>query len=116
MNSEIATLGQPRAALLAFGVAVLAHNVLAVLQAAVTAQHKLDQAGQTELSAYYLVLEIRAHYAGMMVAVALTAWQTYDALAPQQLARALLQMAGKAEPRELRKHRRGPKAEKRKDT
>ena len=109
LNSEITTLGQPRAALLAFGVAVLAYNVLAVLQAAVTAQHKLAQAGESELSAYYLALEIKAHYAGMMVAVALTAWQAYDALSPQQLARMLLQMAGKADPRKLRKHPRGPK-------
>ena len=109
LNNEITTLGQPRAALLAFGAAVLAYNVLAVLQAAVTAQHKLEQAGEIELSAYYLALEIRAHYAGMMVAVALTAWQAYDVLTPKQLARTLLQMAGKADPRKLRKHPRGPK-------
>jgi hypothetical protein len=34
LNSEIRTLGYPRAALLAFSIAVLAYNVLAVLQAA----------------------------------------------------------------------------------
>lgn len=114
LNSEIATLGQPRAALLAFGVAVLAYNVLSVLQTAVTIQHKLDQAGEIELSAYYLAVEIRAHYAGMMVAVAAPTWQTYDALTPKQLARTLLQMAAKADPRQLRKHPRGPKVEKKK--
>ena len=114
LNSEITTLGQPRAALLAFGVAVLAYNVLAVLQTAVTTQHKLDQASQIELSAYYLAVEIRAHYAGMMVAVALTAWQAYDAMTPEQLAQTLLQIAGKADPRRLRKHARGPKVAKRK--
>ena len=114
LNSEIATLGQPRAALLAFGVAVLAYNVLAVLQTAVATQHKLDQTGETELSAYYLATEIRAHYGGMMVAVALTAWQAYDAMTPKQLARTLLQMAGKADPRKLRKHVRGPKVAKKK--
>lgn len=114
LNSEIATLGQPRAALLAFGVAVLAYNVLAVLQTAVTVKHKLVEAGEIELSAYYLAAEIRAHYAGMMIAVAVTAWQAYDALPPQQLAQALLQMAGKADPRKLRKHPRGPKATKKK--
>lgn len=114
LNSEITTLGQPRAALLAFGVAVLAYNVLAVLQTAVTVQHKLDQAGGIELSAYYLAVEIKAHYAGMMVAVALTAWQVYEAMTPKQLARTLLQMAGKADPRKLCKHVRGPKVAKKK--
>jgi IS4 transposase len=114
LNSEIATLGQPRAALLAFGVAVLAHNVLAVLQTAVTAQHKLVEAGKMELSAYFLALQIRAHYAGMMVAVAACTWQAFEALTPKQLARTLLQIASKADVRQLCKHPRGPKAEKKK--
>ncbi len=114
LNSEITTLGQPRAALLAFGVAVLAYNVLAVLQTAVTAQHKLDQTGGIELSAYYLAGEIRAHYAGMMVAVAPSVWQAFEAMTPRQLACTLLQMAGKADPRKLRKHVRGPKVAKKK--
>jgi hypothetical protein len=100
LNSGIATLGQPHAALLAFGVAILAYNVLAVLQTAITAQHKLEPFGGIDLSAYYLAVEIRAHYAGMMVPVALTAWQAYDAMTPRQLART------------LRKHARGPKVAK----
>jgi hypothetical protein len=50
-------------------VAVLAHNVLAVLQTAVTAQHKLVEAGKMELSAYFLALQIRAHYAGMIASL-----------------------------------------------
>lgn len=37
--SEVASLGEPRAALLAFGVAVLAYNLLAMLQAAVRTVH-----------------------------------------------------------------------------
>lgn len=114
LHSEIASLGHPRAALLAFGIAVLAYNVLAVLQEAVIAKHKLMEAGEIELSSYYLATEIRAHYAGMMIAVTVAAWQAYDALTAGQLARTLLQMAGKVDPFKLRKHPRGPKAPKKK--
>jgi IS4 transposase len=106
--SEVASLGQPRAALLAFGVAVLAYNVLAVLQAAVRATHDLPAAG-IELSSYYFAAEVKAHYAGMMVAIAVAAWRAYEALTAQQLGRMLMQIAAYADPVALRKHPRGPK-------
>lgn len=41
LHSEVTSLGHPRAALLAFGVAVLSYNVLAVLQSAVWNAHEL---------------------------------------------------------------------------
>lgn len=46
LHSEAASLGQPRAALLAFGVAVLAYNVFAVLQTVVHVRHASTPAGQ----------------------------------------------------------------------
>ena len=46
---------------------------------AVKARHDLQAAG-IELSPYYLATEIRAQYAGMMTAIAVAAWQAYDAL------------------------------------
>jgi len=39
LTSKVRTLGQPRAALFAFGTAVVAYNILAVIQAAVEAAH-----------------------------------------------------------------------------
>jgi len=60
LNSEIATLGHPRAALLAFGIAVLAHNMLALIERAIEIRHQLDQNGEIELAAFYLALEIKA--------------------------------------------------------
>lgn len=113
LQSEMITLGHPRAALLAFGVAVLAWNVLAVLQEAIKARHDLTAAG-IDLSSYYLAAEIKAQYAGMMTAIAVAAWQVYDALAPAQLGEVLLEMAAHADPRRLRKHPRGPKKPKEK--
>jgi IS4 transposase len=44
LHSEVRTLGYPRAALLAFGLAVVAFNVLAVIEAAVAATHDLEAA------------------------------------------------------------------------
>jgi len=108
LHSEVTSLGHPRAALLAFGVAVLAYNVLAVLQAAVRATHDL-QAADIELSSYYLATEIKAQYTGMMTAVVAMAWQAYDALNARQLGLALLKIAAHVDPMALRKHPRGPK-------
>lgn len=70
--------------------------------------------GEMALSAYYLATEIKAHYAGMLIAVMAVAWERYDAMTVQQLARELLQLASRVDPVKLRKHPRGPKAPKKK--
>jgi IS4 transposase len=113
LHSEVTTLGHPRAALLAFGIAVLAYNVLTVLKLAVQAVHDLRESG-IELSPFYVATEVRAHYAGMMMAVAVAAWEQYDAMEPWRLTRVLLEIAANAKPRTLRKHPRGPKPPKKK--
>jgi hypothetical protein len=108
LQSEIPTLGHPRAALLAFGVATLAYHVLAVLSHAITVQHPLET-GKLEISSYYLALHIKAHYAGMMIAIVQSMWHRYEQLSARALAQTLLRIAGYAEPYRLRKHPRGPK-------
>lgn len=113
LHSEVTTLGHPRAALLAFGVAVLAYNVLTVLQSAVRAAHDLRNSG-IELSPFYVATEVRAHYAGMMMAVVATAWKRYDTMRASQLGDTLLELAAQAKPKTLRKHPRGPKPPKKK--
>ena len=112
LNSEITALGHPRAALLAFGVAVLAYNVLALIERAIEVRHQLDQSGEIELSAFYLALEIKAAYEGMMIALHSSEWQRYDDLDAGELAALLLQIAAYADPFRLRKHNRGPKVPK----
>jgi IS4 transposase len=109
LNSEITALGHPRAALLAFGVAVLAYNVLALIERAIEVRHQLEQNGEIELSAFYLALEIKAAYEGMMIALPNSDWQRYDDLDASELAGLLLQIAEHADPLRLRKHKRGPK-------
>ena len=53
LHSEVKALGHPRAALLAFGVAVLAYNVLSVLQSVVWQAHDL-QNSDMELLPFYI--------------------------------------------------------------
>lgn len=108
LHSEVRTLGAPRAALLAFSVAVVAYNVLALVQRAVCVAHPPDETG-IELSFYYFANELRTHYAGMMVALPHATWRHADVDSPKQLARRLLQIARRVDPRKLRKHPRQPK-------
>lgn len=118
LQSEIRSMGYPRASLFAFAVAVMAFNVLSVLQTAVERKHGLDveseserqgEKNQIKLSPYYVVNEIQGNYGGMMIAVSDKQWDRHDKLSPQQLGRLLLEIAEYVKPATLRKHPRGPK-------
>ena len=108
MKSEVRTLGYPRAALLAFATAVLAYNVLATIQAAVAAAHDLPAAG-IELSSYFVAGDVKAYYAGMIVAVPPAAWPIFAAKSAEELSQELRHIAAHVDPRSLRKHPRKPK-------
>ena len=108
LKSEVRTLGQPRAALLAFGVAVVAYNVLAVIQAAVSAAHDLDAMG-LEVSTFYVADDVRSDYRGMTIAITSQTWAKFDDQSPAALVRTLLAIAAKLDPRTVRKHPRKPK-------
>jgi len=82
--------------------------VLTVLQSAVSSAHDLVASG-IELSPFYVAVEVRAHYAGMVMAVPTKAWRRYDAMCASKLSEVLLQIATYAKPKTLRKHPRGPK-------
>ncbi len=108
LKSEVRTLGYPRAALLAFATAVLAYNVLATIQAAVGAAHDLPAAG-IELSSYFVAGDVKAYYAGMMVAVPPATWATFEATSVAELSDELRHIAAHVDPRSLRKHPRKSK-------
>jgi IS4 transposase len=106
LHSEVHSLGNPRAALLAFGVSVMAYNVLAVLLAAVEEEHHLQA---TEVSSYYVAGEVKATYSGMMIALPEKTWSTFESQSDEALSQTLRQMARQVNPAKLRKHPRGPK-------
>ena len=111
LHSEVPTLGTPRAALLAFSVAVVAYNVLAVVQAAV-AGHAAQVAHATHtaavpISAYYVAQTVRDYLHGLLLAVPDEVWARYDAQLPADLAASLRQLAAKVRLEAYRKHPRG---------
>lgn len=110
LHSEIRSLGHPRAALLGFAVAVLAHNVLALLQRCVEQAHR-DQKPPPEVSTYHLALHIRGSYEGMLIALPPEQWRTSNG-DPAALADRLLQLARNIDPRQVATSKRRPKVAK----
>ena len=113
LNSEVRSLGHPRAALLGFAVAVLAHNVLALLQRCVEQAHQ-DQKPPPEVSTYHLALHVRGGYEGMLIALPPEQWRSYEGN-PTALADRLLQLARNIDPRQVATSKRGPKVAKPKE-
>lgn len=107
LNSEIKTLGHPRAALLGFVVAVLAYNVLAVLKQLIEHAHRQSHP-ELDVSTYHLAVDIAADYGTML-----------RMLPPEQLPRPggdvgrllerLLRLASLMSPKQLATSKRKPK-------
>jgi IS4 transposase len=115
LHSEIHTLGHPRAALLGFTVAVLAYNVLAMLKRSVeTAHAAADETGAPppEVSTYYLAVQIRSQYEGMLIALPPNEWSHWSDATPDVIASKLLELARCVDPAQVRTRRRGPKTRK----
>jgi IS4 transposase len=107
-ESEINTLGYPRAALFGFCLALVAYNTLAVIKAALRHVHGQEQVDH-EVSGYYLAEELGTTYRGMMIAIPPPEWQLFQELSPPRLAELLVELAQQIRLSAFRKHRRGPK-------
>src|SRR5512144_2028527 len=108
LNTEIKTLGYPRAALFGFCIGVVAYNILAVLKAALRQVHAATVI-DTQLSGYYVTDEVSGTYRGMMIAIPPAEWQIFRHLPVTDLAAVLINLAGKVCLARFRKHPRGPK-------
>jgi len=111
LHSEIKSLGHPRAALLGFTVAVLAYNVLSLLQRAVERAHR-DEQPQLEVSTYHLVEHVKSGYEGMLIAVPAEHWPAAAEHTAQTLAQTLLRLARRILPKQVATSKRGPKLDK----
>lgn len=105
---EIKTLGYPKAALLGFCLALVAYHAVSVVKAALRSVHGAATVAQN-LSGYYLSLEIKQTYAGMMVALPPGHWKIFRGLAADKMAEALRLVAGHVMLSRYQKHSRGPK-------
>lgn len=108
LNSEIATLGYPQAALFGFCLALLAFNLYAVVMAALRAAHSDREIDQT-VSQFYLAGEIATTMAGLTIAVPAHEWARFVHETPEQFADHLLDLARCVDLHKLRKTTRGPK-------
>ena len=109
LHSEVRTLGYPRAALFAFSVAVLAYNMLSVIQSSIEAAHDIQPDKTGEISLYYVVNEIKTTYEGMVIAVPEQEWERFRSITPRQVGQFLLELAANVNVAKFRKHPRGPK-------
>jgi Transposase DDE domain len=107
LNGEPNTLGYPKAALFAFCLALVASNAMALIRASLRQIHEPEVV--EDLSRYYIAIEVRETYAGMMVALPPSKWVKFQKLSVQQLANLLCAIATQVDPKRYRKARRGPK-------
>jgi hypothetical protein len=108
LNSEITTLGYPKAALFAFGVALVAYNVLSTVKAALRSVHGTAVI-DTEVSAYDVAEEVATTHRGMMIAIPEDEWVVFHGMPPREFSPVLKQLAGAVRLAEFRKQPRGPK-------
>ena len=93
LDGEINTLGYPKAALFAFGVALVSYNVLSTVKAALRAVHGEEVVAE-DVSAYYLAEEIPMTHRGMRIAIPEDEWVVFQDLPPVALAGVLVELAG----------------------
>jgi hypothetical protein len=107
LDCEPNTLGYPKAALFAFCLALVASNAVALIRASLRAVHGAEAVN--EMSRYYIALEVRQTYIGMMVALPAQRWLGFGKFSAAQLATLLKEVARHVRPERYRKARRGPK-------
>jgi hypothetical protein len=108
LNSEINTLGYPKAALFGFCVALVIFNAISLMKAALRGCHGAEKV-EEQVSNYYIAAEMETTSRGMMIAIPLEHWQVFAVMTPAVFANTMLMLAGKVNLRHFQKHPRGPK-------
>ena len=95
-RSEIGSPVSPEEALFGFAAALVAYNVIALVNAALRAHHgalKIEQ----ELSHYYLANSLERMCGGMVIAIAPERWQVFAEMTREEFAATLLFLSGKVD-------------------
>ncbi len=108
LNSEINSLGYPKAAMFGFSLALVAFNLYAVVMAALRAAHPETNIKE-EVSEYYIASDIRAIYSGMMIAVMYEDWAVFREASIAQIAVLLVDLAKSCNLAKFKKNKRGVK-------
>lgn len=113
-ESEINALAYPRAALFGFCLALVAYNAFSVMLAALDSAHQKPVS--QDVSAYYIAHEVGATFRALFMLSDAFEWRFLAACPPDQFARWLRDVARNVRLDSLRKHRRGPKKPRQKDS
>jgi hypothetical protein len=108
LHSELNTLGQPKAALFAFCVALVAYNTLAVVKAALRSVHGETKVAE-EVSGFHMAEHLARTYEGMMIAIEEPQWKGFEQMSEERFAGALRALAAQVNLRRFKKYKRGPK-------
>lgn len=108
LNSEINSLGYPRASLFGFCVSLVAYMALATVKAALISVHGVDVV-ENEVSGYYIADEMSATHRGMMIALPEDEWAFIQKLSVNDYLEFIRDLADKIKLSAYRKHKRGPK-------
>ena len=108
LNSELNTLGYPKAALFGFCLALVAFNIYAIVMAALRATHRDENINQT-VSEYYIAQEIATNTGGMQIAIPEIEWTPFNQASSVELGYILLDIAASVNLQKYKKHPRGPK-------
>jgi hypothetical protein len=105
LNCEVSGLGQPRVALFAFAMALVAGNGLAVVRGALGAVH----GAEAEISGYYLADEVAGDYRTVMKYLPSEEWSGWNRLSVAAMAELLCCVAQYVRIKPLMRNKRGPK-------
>jgi hypothetical protein len=107
LNSEIPSLGYPKAALFGFCVALVSYMVFSVVRAALDSIHGKE--AMEMVSSFYIAEEISATYRGMMIAIPEDEWTLFQRMPNSELLEILKELSANVKLSAYRKHPRGPK-------
>jgi hypothetical protein len=107
LHCELPGLGQPRAALFGFAMALMASNALAVVRGSLRWAHGV--AAEAEVSGYYLADEIAHDYRTLMKYLPADQWLGWRHLSAAAMARLLRTLATQVNLKGLTRRPRGPK-------
>jgi hypothetical protein len=108
LSGEIPSLGYPKAALFAFGMALVSYNIAAVVRAALRAKFGHDRV-EDQVSWYYVANEVRVVSGGMAVALDDEVWTRFHTMSSQELGAVLLTYAAHVRLPVFTRIKRGPK-------
>lgn len=108
LNSEVNTLGYPKAALFSFCLALVAFNIYAIVMAVLQATHPKKMIKDV-VSEYYIAQEIDVAMDGVLIAVTENERAVFTQASPSELADLLLDIASYVDLKKYEKNPRGPK-------